>query len=118
MRSPLVDGRAGSVTDGNQLSLALDTPRTAVYRSRRNDPETCKRGPAPGTLLARVADCLLTQGPATDWEILVRLGLPERKRGSVAKRRQDTGAIDTGQRRPSPDGHPCVVWTLTTTKEN
>ncbi len=49
----------------------------------------------------------------TDWEITHGLGLPERRHGSVVKRRQEAGAIPTGQTRPSPHGGaPMTVWRL------
>lgn len=54
----------------------------------------------------------------TDWELLRRAGLPDRRRGSVVKRRQETGAVprldENGEvvTRLSPDGRPCCVWRL------
>ena len=48
----------------------------------------------------------------TDWEITTLLGLPDRRKGSVVKRRAECGAVPTDLTRPSPDGRPCVVWRL------
>jgi len=55
----------------------------------------------------------------TDWEITVALGLSERRKPSVAKRRQECEAVPAlddffgaCMTRPSPDGVPCTVWTL------
>jgi hypothetical protein len=63
------------------------------------------------TLRARV-ETELRRHPGTDWELTERLGLPDRRKPSVAKRRQELHAIDTGRRRPSPDQSPCIVWRL------
>lgn len=48
----------------------------------------------------------------TDWELTAALGLPDRRKPTVCKRRQELGAVDTGRTRPSPEGLPCIVWTL------
>lgn len=88
---------------------------TAIGQFRFTDPETSQLAaklPRKGLALA-VYECLADHPQGlTDAELLTKLGLPERKRGSVAKRRHDCGARDTGLRRPSPDGNPMVVWRL------
>jgi hypothetical protein len=82
---------------------------------RRTDPDTSRAAALPRrvTLRHRV-EAVLRRNPAglTDWEILARLDLPDRRKPSVAKRRQECGAVDTGRRRRSPDGHDCIVWSL------
>ena len=74
----------------------------------------------PVTLRQRVADYLLRHPEgATDWEITVGLGLAERRKPSVAKRRGELYGCVALMRsdgetvtRMSPDGQPCNVWTL------
>lgn len=77
-----------------------DTSRSAAVLPRSNRVEQVRQ------LLATFPNGL------TDHEITVALGLAERKKPAVSKARYRTGAIDTGQRRPSPDGQPCTVWSL------
>jgi hypothetical protein len=54
----------------------------------------------------------------TDSELLSATGLPEIKRGSVIKRRQDAGAVPVldDENRPvtrlTPSGRPSIVWRL------
>lgn len=86
-----------------------------IGQVRASDPDTSKAAAArPRSGLCALVYTALAEHPAglTDYELLRKLGLPDHKRGSVAKRRQDCGARDTGRRRPSPDGHPMVVWSL------
>lgn len=82
----------------------------------------------PITLRQRVQACLDAHPDGlTDWEITAALGLPDRRKPSVAKRRQECGAVpmadehwangigglvieQTVRTRPSPDGQPCIVW--------
>lgn len=82
---------------------------------RPTDPDTSHHAaklPRKGLALA-VYECLRTHPEGlTDLELRLHLGLPERKQGSVAKRRFDCRAVDTGLRRPSADGNPMVVWRL------
>lgn len=52
---------------------------------------------------------------ATDWELTAALRLPDRRKGSVTKRRQELGAVPVivdGEvvKRLSPDGQWCTVW--------
>lgn len=81
---------------------------------RLGDPDTSRvaAGIERVTLRSRVDRVLRELHPAgiTDWELTDLLDLPERRKPSVAKRRQELGAVDTGLRRPSPDGTPCIVW--------
>lgn len=77
-----------------------DTSRAAAVLPRSNRVEQVRQ------LLATFPNGLC------DWEITRALGLPERKKPSVAKARYRTGAVDTGVRRPSPDGQPTIVWRL------
>lgn len=86
-----------------------------LFNVRPTDPET-SHGVADldrSTLRNQVRRTL-TANPEglTDWELTDLLGFEPRRKPSVGKRRQETGAIDSGRRRPSPDGHPCVVWVL------
>ena len=78
-----------------------DTSRAAAVLPRSNRVEQVRE------LLATFPNGL------TDWQITEALGLPERKKPAVAKARYRTGAGDTGRRLPSPDGQPCIVWSLT-----
>lgn len=48
----------------------------------------------------------------TDWELLDALGESPARKGTVTKRRQECGAVDTGRRRLSPLGCEAIVWTL------
>jgi hypothetical protein len=82
---------------------------------RRTDPDTSRAAALPKRLTLRQrVESTLRHHPAglTDWEITQALGLPERAKPSVAKRRQEARAGDTGKRRRSPDGHDCIVWGL------
>lgn len=96
----------------NQGVLPLSEPR---WNYRATDPDTSKAAavlPRP-TLTAAVRACL-EDHPAglTDYELLTLLHLPERRRGSVVKRRQDAGCVDTGLRRANDEGRLMVVWRL------
>lgn len=86
-----------------------------IGQVRPTDPDTSHAAAAlPRRGIALAVYTALAEHPhgLTDYELLKHLGLPEYKRGSVAKRRADCGAKDTGVRRPSPDGNPMVVWAL------
>lgn len=82
---------------------------------RPTDPDTSHSAAALNrcTLRSR-AETVLRAHPdgLNDHELTVLLGLELRRKPSVAKRRQELGAVDTGLRRPSPDGQPCIVWRL------
>lgn len=82
---------------------------------RKGDPATSYEASAlkRTTLRARVLDTLERHpNGLTDHELTLAIGEPERRKPSVAKRRQEVGAFDTGQRRTSPDGCACAVWSL------
>ncbi len=82
---------------------------------RASDPDTSHAAAAIDrtSLRARVENVLRRYSPGlTDWEITAALGLDPHRKPSVGKRRQEVGAVDTGHRRPSPDGQPCAVWRL------
>lgn len=82
---------------------------------RPGDPETSHAAAALKrvTLRQRV-ELVLSRHPhgLTDYELTDLLGLDRHRKPSVGKRRQELLAVDTGLRRPSPDGQPCVVWAL------
>lgn len=85
------------------------------FNVRATDPDTshaASRLPRQ-TLRAAVEACLRAH-PAglTDFELCRALGLPDRKKPSAGKRRQESGATDSGLRRLSPDGNWAVVWRL------
>jgi hypothetical protein len=85
------------------------------FPARTTDPDTSQSAAAlPRVTLREQVRCALTVHPSglTDWEITAYLGLPDRRKASVGKRRQELGAIDTGLRRRSIDGQPCIVWRL------
>lgn len=91
--------------------LALPFPPNV----RRDDPVTSYEasGLNRNTLRARVLDTLERHpNGLTDHELTLAIGEPERRKPSVAKRRQEVGAVDTGERRLSADGCRCIVWTL------
>ncbi len=85
---------------------------------RPSDPDTSHTAAAaasPGReQIKQIVYNTLLEHPdgLTDWELLEATGLDRDLRGSVIKRRQDCGARDTGLRRLSPSGHPCIVWAL------
>lgn len=91
--------------------LALPFPPNV----RNDDPATSYEASAlkRNTLRARVLD-VLERHPngLTDWELCVALGESDRRKPSVAKRRQELDTTDTGARRASPDGLACIVWTV------
>lgn len=100
--------------DPGEPFVTVRLPNT-VGQVRPSDPDTSHYAAAlPRQSLAAAVRACLADHPhgLTDAELLTLLGLPERKRGSVAKRRHDCGARDTGRRRLSPDGNPMVVWAL------
>lgn len=86
-----------------------------LFNVRRTDPETSRHAAAiDRSSLRGQVYVMLADHPdgLTDHELTQLLGLPPHRKPSVGKRRQEAGAFDTGLRRPSPDGHPCVVWAL------
>jgi hypothetical protein len=86
------------------------------FPARTTDPQTSQQAALGdrGPLRESVQRILWGFEPhgLTDWEITWQLGLSERRKPSVAKRRQELGCVDTGLRRPSPDGRPTLVWRL------
>ena len=123
-RPEVLDGEPRPSGGGGVSQTAFDLPvPPAVGRVRRADPATSRAAAAAvapdGPLIQRVAQVLRghPRGLA-DFELLALLGLPERRRGSVIKRRGDLGAVpvvdDDGRpvTRPNDDGRPCQVWTL------
>lgn len=84
-------------------------------RSRRTDPITsvlAAQRPRRGLQLLVLETLRAHPEGLTDVELLAACGLPEHRRGSVVRRRADAGAVATGLTRPSPSGHPMVVWRL------
>jgi hypothetical protein len=93
----------------------MDQPSLFAPAVRPGDPVTSHRAAGRNRVTLRQRVLVeLSRHPngLTDWELVARLNLPDRRKPSVAKRRQEIGAIDTGRRRLSPDRHECVVWTL------
>lgn len=87
----------------------------SLFNVRLTDPDTAHTAAALRRVtLGQRVQAELARNPAglTDWELTGRLGLPDRKKPTVGKRRQEAGAVDTGLRRRSPDGLECIVWTL------
>lgn len=86
-----------------------------LFNVRSSDPDTSHlaavRPRSDSWLQAEIRELLLFTR-MTDWELTTNLGLPAYRKPTVGKRRQEIGAVDTGERRPSPMGRPCVVWTL------
>ena len=64
------------------------------------------------SLRDRVRIILAGSDGLTDHELTAALRLDPAQKPTVGKRRQECGAVDTGLRRPSPSGSPCVVWRL------
>ena len=64
------------------------------------------------SLRDRVRIILAASDGMTDHELTAALRLDPAQKPTVGKRRQECGAVDTGLRRPSPSGSPCVVWRL------
>lgn len=93
----------------------MDQPSLFSPNVRPSDPSTSHAAALPrrDTLRHRV-ELALRRHPSglTDWEITDQLGLPDRRKPSVAKRRQELQAVDTGLTRKSPDAHDCTVWRL------
>lgn len=92
----------------------MDQP-TLFPNVRHDDPDTSHIAAAleRATLRQRVQVALARHPDGlTDWEITDALGLDAHRKPSVGKRRQECAAVDTGRRRPSPDGQPCVVWRI------
>lgn len=82
---------------------------------RATDPDTSRAAAVlPRSSRVEQARRVLESFPngLTDFELTEALGLPERRKPSVAKARYRTGAVDTGVRRTSPDGCSCIVWRL------
>lgn len=96
----------------DQLSLLDLAP---IGRSRRTDPITsvlAAQRPRAGIMALVVQALKANPRGLTDSELLAECSLPEHKRGSVVRRRADAGAVATGLTRPSPSGHPMIVWKL------
>lgn len=88
---------------------------TLPFPARATDPQTSQSAAALGRVTLRVrVEQVLRANPQglTDHEITDILGLPERRKPSCGKRRQEVGAVDTGLRRRSPDGLSVIVWAL------
>lgn len=80
-----------------------------------HDPDTSHKAAAVDrTSLRRQVQEILEANPngLTDWEIWDATGRPGWDKPSVVNRRRECGAVETELRRPSPTGHPCVVWVL------
>jgi hypothetical protein len=102
------------------MSTGLSTCTTYTgdrlpFPARASDPDTSHQAAALDrvTLRARVHS-VLERCPEglTDFEITAMLGMDLADKPTCGKRREECGAIDTGRRRPSPKGNPCVVWAL------
>lgn len=90
-------------------------PQTATQEVARTRSERSTLRQAVRAALLRHPEGL------SDWDLCELLGLPERRKGSVGKRRQEVGArpvyvmVDGERRvktRMSPLGSPCTVWEL------
>lgn len=98
-------GRGGPVVTVAQVPLFRltdpETSRIAAESSNRDQ------------LSALVRD-LLDAHPAglSDWDLWRLTGRDVSEKPSVVNRRREAGCVDTGLRRMSPSGRPCVVWTL------
>lgn len=93
------------------------TPAPGVAPNvRASDPETSHIAAANAQReqVAAIVTRLLSEHPdgLTDWQLYELSGLPEHLRGSLIKRRGESGAVDSGQRGSSPSGRPVIVWTL------
>lgn len=91
---------------------ALELPFGNV---RATDPDTSHAaGRLPRQTLRAAVEACLRDHPdgLTDFELCELLGQPDRRKPSVGKRRQETGATDTTRRRLSPDGNLAVVWAV------
>lgn len=88
---------------------------TLPFPARPSDPQTSQQAASVDrhNLRDRVRS-ILTEHPAglTDHELTAALGLDPVQKPTVGKRRQECHAVDTGLRRPSPSGSPCVVWVI------
>lgn len=89
----------------------------AAPNVRPSDPITSHIAAANNPGRERIAEkvrAILAAHPSglTDWELFALTGYDPSLRASVIKRRGDAGAVDTGRKRPSPSGRPCVVWAL------
>lgn len=106
----------------SQLDL-FDVRPTSVPLVRPSDPDTSHIAARPTRHRSEVRDqiaaILRAEWPhgLTDHELFARTGLPESQRGSMIRRRAETGATDSSVRRPSPSGYPCVVWVLPKEKQ-
>ena len=94
---------------------------TLPFPARHTDPWTSHEAAHVdrSTLTAAVRDALSAHPDGlTDWELVAVLGVPERLKGSVAKRRQDVGAVPViglsgrALSRPGRMGSNCIVWRL------
>lgn len=90
------------------------TAPTLFDSVRASDPDTSHAAAAleRTSLRDRVRWALESGVGLTDWDITEALGLDPVQKPTVGKRRQECGAVDSGRRRPSPSGSPCVVWVL------
>jgi len=57
---------------------------------------------------------ILAQHPEglTDDRLWALTGLPAKHKGSVRRRRKDTGAVKSGRRGRSDTGSSCAIWVL------
>lgn len=91
---------------GAAPNVRASDPDTSHIAAAENEARASLRSQVHALLLAHPAG-------ATDWELADLLGLDASEKPSVVNRRRECGAVDTGLRRPSPKGKPCVVWALT-----
>lgn len=90
------------------------------FPARPTDPATSHTAATVdrSTLTASVRDTLAAHPDGvTDWELVDLLGLAERMKGSVVKRRQESGAVPVvidghPLTRPGRMGARCIVWRL------
>jgi len=87
------------------------------HPARSTDPVTSHDAARPGpdrTTLTATVRSILEAHPdgLTDNEVWLKTGLSHARFGSVVKRRQECGAIDSGRKGLSQSGRPCIVWVL------
>lgn len=115
---PLTGYRSTDTWNGVPLSMFPLPPNV-----RRTDPVTSHEAAQSARMPMRKRIVLILKvypDGLTDWELTRLLALPDRRKPSVAKRRQEVGAVpvlteygDTVTRL-SPDGYRCIVWKLPT----